>query len=100
MADVDLLVDASRADEAHELLQQSGWRWDAGEHPAHAYVEHHHLTPLTDTRGSGLQIEIHTEPLAEGHPFQMSAHDLWASAITVHTRPTESDARAPWTTLA
>lgn len=83
MADVDLLVDESRADEAHALLQQSGWRWDSGEHPKHAYIAHHHLTPLTDTRGSGLEIEIHTELLAEGHPFRMSASDFWTNAVTV-----------------
>jgi Uncharacterised nucleotidyltransferase len=83
MADVDLLLDASRAEEAHELLQRSGWRWNTLEHPSHAYEEHHHLTPLTDSRGSGLAIEIHTEPLVDGHPFRFSADDVRASARTV-----------------
>ena len=83
MADVDLLLDASRAEEAHGLLQRSGWRWNDREHPSHAYEEHHHLTPLTDSRGSGLEIEIHTEPLVDGHPFRFSAADVRASARTV-----------------
>ena len=83
MADVDLLLEASRAEEAHELLQRSGWRWNDREHPAHAYEEHHHLTPLTDARGSGLEIEIHTEPLVDGHPFAYTSDDLRASAMTV-----------------
>lgn len=82
MADVDLLVEPARAEEAHALLQRCGWRWDQHEYPAHAYVGHHHLVPLNDTRGSGLQIEIHTEPLTEGHPFELSAKDLRASATT------------------
>ena len=83
MADVDLLLDATRAEEAHDLLRRSGWRWNDREHPAHAYAEHHHLTPLTDSRGSGLEIEIHTEPLVDGHPFRLSADTVRASARTV-----------------
>jgi len=83
MADVDLLVEPSRAEEAHALLQRAGWRWNEREYPVDAYVGHHHLVPLTDTAGSGLQIEIHTEPLTGGHPYELSANDLRESAMTV-----------------
>lgn len=76
MADLDLLVDPSRATEAHELMQRSGWRLDTRDHPADAWDGHHHLPPLTDTRGSGLRLELHVAPIPPGHPFQFDPTDV------------------------
>jgi hypothetical protein len=79
MADLDLLVDPARAQEAHELLQQNGWRLNTVGHPADAWDTHHHLPPLLDTGGSGLRLELHVAPIPPGHPFRFDLADVRAS---------------------
>ena len=70
MADIDLLVDPARASEAHELMQQNGWKLETGGYPLDAWDTHHHLPPLLDTSGSGLRLELHVGLLPPGHGFQ------------------------------
>lgn len=83
MADLDFLIDATRAAEAHRLMQAAGWVVESTGYSAHAWDEHHHLPPLSDGRGSGLRLEIHTAPLAPGHGFRMDHASFLASAATV-----------------
>lgn len=83
MADVDLLVDASRARQAHALLREHGWARIETAMPDVAWDEHHHLTPLSDLSGSGLRLELHTAPLEPGHPFALGASELRATASLV-----------------
>lgn len=82
MSDIDLLVDGdARARALHHALAAGPWRV-AG--PADdAYREHHHLRPLRDARGSGLQMEIHTALFPSGHPFGLTPDVLWAQADAV-----------------
>jgi hypothetical protein len=83
MADIDLLVDVSRASEAQALMQQNGWTLDIEGHPAEAWTEHHHLPPLLDTRGSGLRLELHVAPIPPGHSFSLDLVKLKESCPTV-----------------
>jgi hypothetical protein len=85
MADIDLLIDPSRAGEAHELMQQNGWKLDTGDHPADAWETHHHLPPLLDTSGSGLRLELHVSPIPSGHPFQLDMADVKANSYAFET---------------
>ena len=80
MADVDMMVDPSRAAEAHAILQTSGWTIAIASHPADSWRDHHHLPPLADTAGSRLRLELHTAPLVPGHPFRLNHEDMVASA--------------------
>jgi hypothetical protein len=76
MADLDLLVDQSRAREAHDLMQQNGWKLETGSYSADAWDTHHHLPPLVDTSGSGLRLELHVDLLPSGHPFHFDPAEM------------------------
>jgi Uncharacterised nucleotidyltransferase len=81
MGDIDLLIEPARAQEAHELMRASGWSWDREYYPASAYEHHHHMPPLSDERGSGLRLEIHTALLPEGHPFALDIGEFREAAL-------------------
>lgn len=83
MADLDLLVDADRVADAHQLMQSTGWVIESSAHPADAWSGHHHLPPLSDTRGSSLRLELHAAPLAPGHSFRMDRRSLHSEARSV-----------------
>jgi hypothetical protein len=83
MADIDLLVDETRAREAHELMQRNGWKLETGNHQAAAWDTHHHLPPLLDTTGSGLRLELHVAVLPPGHPFQFGLPELNAHSLVL-----------------
>lgn len=77
MNDVDLLVPAERAMDAQRLLQQAGWRCDAGaEHAEDFYREHSHLAPLRDETDLGL--EVHVDLHQAMHPFALDARAVFA----------------------
>ena len=80
MADIDLLVNPTKAQQAWELMQRSGWVCDNSEQPEGAWNNHHHLPPLSDTLGSGLRMEIHVAPLVSDNPFQMDFHEMLESS--------------------
>lgn len=86
MGDIDLLVDARRAEEARALLLSQGWTWAVDELPEASYDGHHHLPPLDDTQVTGLSLEVHTGLFISTHPFRFSASDLWADARTVYVK--------------
>lgn len=78
MGDIDLLVDASRAEDAWRVSQDVGWKWDAAKYPLHNYANHPHLPPLHDSRGRLVRLEMHASLFVEGSPFQLSISDLRA----------------------
>src|SRR4029077_5476203 len=69
MADIDMMVEPTRAAEAHAILRKPGWTVAIASHPEDTWRDHHHLPPLADTAGSCLRLELHTAPLVPGHPF-------------------------------
>jgi hypothetical protein len=86
MGDLDLLVRPQQAEQAQELLCQSGWVLP--ERHARAvgsgfYRESQHLPPLDDAKGSGIGAELHTGVFQFGHPFCFGPDDLWSEAETV-----------------
>lgn len=67
MADVDVLVDGSRADEAHAIARRAGWQADHGDRVyEYTRTRHHHLPALVD--GSGTMVEVHHRLLDRSHP--------------------------------
>ncbi|HEY5023178.1 MAG TPA: nucleotidyltransferase family protein [Gemmatimonadaceae bacterium] len=80
MADIDMMVDPSRAAEAHAILQNTGWTIAIASHPGDTWRDHHHLPPLADTAGSCLRLELHTAPLVPGHPFRLNQKDIVVTA--------------------
>ena len=93
MGDLDIMVRAERAHEAWSVLQTRGWTWPSARWPAEGYPGHQHLPPLLDTRGEGLRLEVHTDLLPAGHPFQLPSEALWRDAQTVRLH--QQTARAP-----
>lgn len=73
MSDIDLLVAPEHAERAREALLAAGWVWDRDVYAARHYANHHHLPPLLDRSGSGVAIELHTDVLPVGHPFDFTA---------------------------
>jgi hypothetical protein len=80
MADLDLLVDEARAQEAWELARSTEWSMAPGQRPADVYRDHQHLAPLDDRRGTGLGLELHTDLFPRSSPFAFGAEQLWSSA--------------------
>jgi len=89
MADLDLLVDSRKAEQAHQILQTSGWTVASIPRPADAWCDHHHLRPLVDTAGTCLRLELHTAPLVSSSPYRLTGSDFVASArrIDLHGTP-------------
>lgn len=71
MGDVDILVEPGQAQRAWDVATSLGWSWDRIAYPEVSYREHHHLPPLTDTRGVGAKLELHTALSVFGHPFAL-----------------------------
>ncbi len=83
MADLDLLVPRERADEAREVALSVGWGWRHDAQLDDFYATHHHLAPLTDPKGMGVALELHTALFFEGHPFRFTPEMIWRDAIPV-----------------
>ena len=86
MNDIDVLVPRERAEEAWKLVQDHGWRWDPQSYALESYKYHHHLPPLADRSGSGLMVEIHTDPCPTGHPFGFTAESLWDRPLEIEVK--------------
>jgi hypothetical protein len=82
MGDLDLLVPAAQREEALAAALADGWQRSEFESPALGafYADHYHLPPLRDARVRELHLELHTDLLAAGHPFALSAADVWGAA--------------------
>ena len=72
MSDFDLLVEPGRIEDAQRIAQGLGWTRSRSAAPDDVYRTHHHAAPLVDTRGTGMQLELHTALVIEGHPFGLS----------------------------
>ena len=72
MADLDLLVERSRAEEAHRLLRGAGWAWNHNPDLDAFYATHHHLAPLHDASGVGIGLDLHLTPVCAGSPFGLT----------------------------
>ena len=86
MADLDLLVDPTRAEEAHERLRAAGWVPATEPGLASFYVTHHHLAPLQDSRGVGIGLDLHRSPVCAGSPFRFTGDLLRSRATPVRVR--------------
>ena len=62
MYDVDLLLRPDEAPRAWNALRKAGWVHDEEECPPEFYASHYHLPPLDDAQGTGLALELHSEP--------------------------------------
>lgn len=82
MNDIDLLVDAGRAQEARDLMLAIGWQPHASM-PEAKYRSHHHLAPLCDQATAGLRLEIHRALLPEGQPFRFTMDELYERAVPI-----------------
>ena len=87
MGDIDLLIRPEQASAARSALLASGWVTSRFESREAFYAEHHHLAPFDDGAGSGLSIEVHTEPLSPWHPFGLRAAGFWETADSHPARP-------------
>ncbi|MEP7384004.1 MAG: nucleotidyltransferase family protein [Gemmatimonadota bacterium] len=83
MGDVDLVVPGGQAEEAFQIFQTVGWRWDSAEFPRERYRGHHHFPPLLDGRGMDARLELHTELFVEGSPFALDAAQLFRAGREV-----------------
>lgn len=88
MRDIDLLLPRPALVRARAIALEEGWRPDPAGHSDAVYVEHAHLAPLVDARGTGLRLELHGDLFGEGHPFRFGA-----DAVRTAARPT------PWAGL-
>lgn len=80
MSDVDLLLRPGAAPHARTVLLAAGWASTELEAERDFFEGHHHLPALTDARGTGVRLELHTALFFEGHPFRLSPADVWARA--------------------
>lgn len=83
MVDLDVLVPAGSAQRARSVLLRSGWVTSELEELQEFFEGHHHLPALNDGRGTGVQLEVHTALFFDGHPFNLSAEDLWRDAVQI-----------------
>lgn len=83
MADLDLLVDGARADEAHLLLREAGWSWKHNPELDGFYATHHHLAPLQDSSGIGIGLDLHRAPVCAGNPFGLTGEVMRRRAARI-----------------
>lgn len=83
MADLDLLVDRGRAEEAHRLLRGAGWAWKHNPELDEFYATHHHLAPLHDSSGVGIGLDLHLTPVCAGSPFGLTGEVMRGRATPV-----------------
>lgn len=88
MADLDILVDPSRAQSSYAALLGAGWTVASIPRPEDDWQDHHHLPPLVDTAGTCLRLELHTAPLVPSSPFQLASSDLISKARRIDLRGT------------
>ena len=89
MGDIDLLVRKSSAARAWELALADGWA-RRGDVPAErSYAEHQHLSPLEDSDGLQIGLELHTALFTHQAPFHVPPEQLWEGArrVTIGGQP-------------
>ena len=83
MADLDLLVETGRAEDAHRLLRDAGWSWKHNPDLDGFYATHHHLAPLHDAMGVGIGLDLHRTPVCAGNPFGLTGEVMRQRATRV-----------------
>lgn len=96
MSDIDLLVDPSRAAVLQRALMAGAWQREGSADTEAVYLEHHHLPPLRDARGSAVVIEIHTGLFPPGSPFPLTPELLWSAAVPVSAANASAPIRAAY----
>src|SRR5205085_4264663 len=89
MGDIDALVRPEFANAAWELALRHGWRRRTDVAEERSYDDHQHLTPLEDSDGLQVGLELHISLFTQQAPFVLPASQLWdgARAITIHGAP-------------
>jgi hypothetical protein len=77
MGDIDLLVRPEQALAARDTLLGAGWEQQGNLNLTEFYAGHHHLEPFYDAKGSGASLELHTDILSPGHPFELGLPAWW-----------------------
>jgi hypothetical protein len=80
MADIDLLIHPTDSLRAQAALLDCGWTSPRDSGIRAFYQGHHHLPPFDDRSRTGLYVELHLELFPPGHPFDLAASALWATA--------------------
>jgi hypothetical protein len=85
MGDIDLLVRREHAQKAWELALTSGWVRRRDVSQERSYEDHQHLSPLEDSDGLQVGLELHTALFTHQAPFQLPPQQIWdrARRITV-----------------
>jgi hypothetical protein len=89
MGDIDLLMRHNSAARAWELALANGWA-RRGDVPAErSYAEHQHLSPLEDSDGLQIGLELHTALFTHQAPFHVPPERLWEGArrLTIGGQP-------------
>jgi hypothetical protein len=80
MGDIDLLVPADRAAESWDLVLTDGWRRRRDIAVERSYDDHQHLTPLEDSDGLQMGLELHIALFTHQAPFRLPASRIWEGA--------------------
>jgi hypothetical protein len=89
MGDIDLLVRKHSAGLAWELALANGWARRGDVPTERSYEEHQHLSPLEDTDGLKIGLELHTALFTHQAPFRLRPEQLWEGArrLTIGGQP-------------
>lgn len=89
MSDLDLLIrPPDQSEAAWTWLQTRGWTWPSERWERARYTTLHHLPPLIQRPPAGgageeFRLEVHSDLLPGGHPFRLSADEVWTQAQRV-----------------
>jgi hypothetical protein len=89
MGDIDALVRVESAEAAWEIARNHGWRRRTDVPEERSYDDHQHLTPLEDSDGLQIGLELHTSLFTRQAPFLLPASQIWEGArpITINGAP-------------
>jgi hypothetical protein len=83
MGDIDILVRDEVAPRAWQLAVSNGWRRRTDVPKERSYDDHQHLTPLEDSDGLQVGLELHISLFTHQAPFQLPASQMWEGARRV-----------------
>jgi hypothetical protein len=83
MGDIDALVRDESAKRAWDLALSNGWRRRTDVPEERSYEDHQHLTPLEDSDGLQVGLELHTSLFTHQAPFRLPASQMWDGARRV-----------------
>jgi len=86
MSDIDILVVRGSPEEAWRTCRDNGWKPVDVSWTEELYAGHHHLSPLVDTEGIGVGLEVHRELLPGSAAAGISSDAVLQRARTVTVR--------------